>query len=100
MGRLEDDPAQLRARLRKMVDSSRLLEGTSYQNTLRRQLADWEKLPAKELERRRDQLLAQRRKLLDLQSEFEGKNQAVPPDLIGRLEQVGFEIDLASFEML
>lgn len=100
MGRLEDDPAQLRARLRKMVDTSRLLEGTRYQETLRRRLADWEKVSTKELDARRGQLLAERRKLLDVLSDFQAKNQPVPQDLTARIDQASFEIDLATFELL
>lgn len=100
MGRLEDDPAQLRTRLRKLLDASRLLEGTKYQPLLRRRWIDWEKLSAKELQRRLDDLLAARRKLLDVRSAYEAKNQPIPLDLIRSLEETNLEVDLGSFERL
>src|SRR5207247_143960 len=100
MGRLEDEPTQLRARLHKLLDASRLLEGTKYQELLRRRWADWEKLPAKELQRRLDQLFIERRKLLDARADYEAKSQPVPADLARRLDEVSFDIDLGSFERL
>jgi len=72
-----DDPAQLRARLRKMVDSSRLLEGTRYQETLRRRCRIGKSCPPRKSNVARPDT-AERRKLLDLREDFLAKNQPVP----------------------
>jgi hypothetical protein len=91
---------RLRAALLQLFLTSALSRGTPFAGTIRERWAEWERLSDKELAARLQALQDQVKKLLDLQSELLGKNQALSPADYARLRAVSARMDLGNFERL
>ncbi len=90
--------ATLRRELRRMFTSSALVKGTRFRTTIEAEWGAWEKLSDADLRKRLAAYGEERRQLLGKQTDLETQGKALSPADQQRLETVGFEIDLGTFE--
>ena len=92
-------PAEkLRGFLEKVYTTSDIVKGTSFQKRLPPAWAAWSKLSAKDLRARLFQFGEERRKLFDLKTDLELKEQTLSPKDFQRLREAEFEYDLGTLE--
>jgi hypothetical protein len=90
--------AQLRARLRRELTASGVVRGTRFEKQFPPLWAEWERLSEDALDARLKGVLAERRKLRDLQDKLQGQGQSLPEADQRRLNELEFAADVGIFE--
>jgi hypothetical protein len=91
-------PAKLRAALREVVTTSRLVRGTEFLKGLPGWWRDWARASDADLRARLEKYRLERRKLLDRKAELSLKGQDLSAEQAKRLRDVELQLDLGALE--
>jgi outer membrane protein TolC len=89
---------RVRTELLRILTSSALVRGTRFRTKIEASWRAWQKLSADELRKRLASYRAERRRLLDKQTDLEAKGQSLSSADQQRLKELSLEIDLGEFE--
>jgi outer membrane efflux protein len=94
-----DDPvAEFRARWRRLLSQSGLVEGTTFAKTILGRWDAWAKMSEDQINTRTAQLRKERTALLDRRAERQRRGEPEPEPEIRRLSELNGELDLAVLE--
>jgi hypothetical protein len=96
----EEAVANVRKEMRRIFTSSDLVKGTTFRTQIESSWSGWEKLSATELDKRLISYRADRRRILDRQTDLETAGQTLSPADQQALAKLNFEIDLGEFESI
>jgi outer membrane protein TolC len=90
--------SSVRRELLRILTSSTFVRGTRFRTEIEARWGAWEKLSADALQKRLSSYRAERRRLLELQTDLESKGQNLGAADEQRLRELSFEIDLGELE--
>ncbi len=93
-----EQPGELRARLRELATTSKLVAGTKFRTDFPRRWDRWAARSASELRRELSRLRARLRQLREERDRLESPGKPVPPELLARIAEAQLELTVGSFE--
>src|SRR5260370_690938 len=90
--------SSVRREFLRILTSSTFVRGTRFRTEIEARWGAWQKLSADALQKRLSSYRAERRRLLELQTDLESKGQTLAAADEQRLRELSFEIDLGEFE--